>query len=123
MQQPTPFTLVEAQAGKLRMASNAAVRIMCLDDDGTVFLRRGLSGVMAAPSAQNILPQLNALAGEVLANSAMAPADIAARLHALQLSCKPVEAKQIEWACVRLGDVRVFTDGEDIIVTRQNIEV
>lgn len=120
--QPTPFTIVRSDTGAHPpVATNGAVRLMCLDADGQLSLRRGISGMMAAPMVEKILPQLNALAGELLANSAMDPAEIAARLHALQLACRPPEQRNIEWAYAELDGVRVYVDGADVIVTRQDL--
>lgn len=96
---------------------------MCLDADGEVRLRRGIRTAMAAPMAERVLPHLNALAGELLANSAMPAEEVAARLHALQLACTPAEPQHVEWAYVEIAGVRVYTDGKDVIVTRQDLLV
>lgn len=123
MQQPAPFHLVNTPPSALRVATNGQIRLTVLEPDGKLFLRRGLTGVMAAPTAQTIIPQLNQLAGELLQHSDMPAEDVAARLHALQMFCKPHETQKIEWACASLNGVNVFTDGVDIIVTTQDLRV
>lgn len=122
MDQPTPFTIVRSEAHP-PLATNGAVRLMCLDADGAISLRRGIKGALAQPTAETMLPALNALAGELLSNSAMPAADVAARLHALQLACSPPAPQHLEWAFVELDGVRVYTDGVDVIVTRQDLRI
>lgn len=122
MSQPVPFHLVRADNG-LTVATNGAVRLTCLDDGGAVKLRRGICGVMAGPVVEKVLPLLNQLAGELLQNSAMDPVEVAARLHALQMLCKPQAPQHLEWAYTELDGVRVYTDGQDVIVTRQDLRI
>lgn len=122
VQQPTPFTIVRAE-GLPPVATNGACRLMCLDAGGELRLRRGIRGVFGAPVAEKILPHLNALAGELLAHSDMAPADVAARLHALQMVCAPPPLPNVEWAYAELNGVRVYTDGVDVILTQQDLQV
>ncbi|WP_137921698.1 hypothetical protein [Hydrogenophaga sp. 2FB] len=121
MGKPTPFTIVRNE-GMPPVATNGATRLMCLDADGEVRLRRAIRTVMVAPMAERLIPQLNALSGELLANT-MSAEDVAARLHALQLSCTPIEPQHVEWAYVEIAGVRVYTDGTDVIVTRQDLLV
>ena len=118
--QPTPFTLVKRE-GAPSVATNGTTALVCLDAGGIVMLRRGITGEFGAPTAEKILPHLNALAGELLANSAMPPLEVAARLHALQLACKPPEFQNTEWAFAELDGVRVYVDGSTVVVTRQDL--
>lgn len=122
MTQPTPFHLVGKPGGPT-VATNGAMRLTCLDADGVVRLRRGIRGVMAGPVVEKVLPLLNQLAGELLANSAMEPDEVAARLHALQMMCKPPAPQHVEWAYAELDGVRVYTDGQDVVVTRQDMQI
>lgn len=121
-QQPTPFTIVRTD-GAPTVATNGSTRLTCLDADGWVSLRRGVRGALAAPAVEKILPQLNALAGDLLARSDMPAEEVAARLHALQQACRPPEPEHLEWAYVELAGVRVYTDGVDVIVTRQDLRI
>lgn len=120
--QPVPFDLVRAE-GLPTVATNGALRMVCLDADGVLRLRRGIRGAVAGPLAETLLPQLNALAGELLSNSGMTHQELAARLHALQLVCKPAPRQNVEWAYAELDGVRVYTDGTDVIVTRQDLAI
>jgi hypothetical protein len=122
MTQPAPFHLVRHE-GRPTVATNGATRLMCLDAGGVVKLRRGIRGVVAGPVVERVLPLLNQLAGELLANSTMAPAEVAARLHALQALCQPVEPQNLEWAYAELDGVRVYVDGQDVVVTRQDLSI
>jgi hypothetical protein len=120
--QKTPFTIVRRE-GMPDAATNGQTLLMCLDEGGKVFLRRGIKGVMQGPLAEKLLPQLNQLSGELLANPELSPADIAARLHALQLNCVVPEQQSIEWTVAELDGVRVYTDGTQIYLTKQDLVV
>lgn len=117
-----PFTLVHRE-GKTPVASNGTVGLTCPDEGGVVFLRRGIRVTRAAPLGERVLPLLNELAGQVLADPTMPAHEIRARLHALQLQC--VESKQVnvEWAVAELDGVRCYTDGETVLLTRQDLRV
>jgi len=121
-QQPAPFHLVR-QDGGLNVATNGTLMLTCLDAGGVVKLRRGIRGAVAGPVVEKLLPQLNQLAGELLQNSAMEPAEVAARLHALQQLCKPTPPQHVEWAYVELDGVRVYTDGAAVLVTREDLRI
>lgn len=119
---PVPFELVRTE-GMPVVATNGSLRLVCLDDGGVLRLRRGIRGTVAGPLAETVVPLLNALAGELLASSDMQPAELAARLHALQMVCKPPPKQHLEWAYAELDGVRVYTDGVDVIVTKQDLKV
>lgn len=118
---PAPFEVVR-QEGMPDVASNGTIGLVVLDG-GKMWRRRGISTSAIAPPGERILPLLNALAGELLANPEMAPEEVAARLHALQLLCKPAEVQRMEWAVGELDGVRVYTDGEKIVLTRQDLTI
>lgn len=122
MTQPTAFSIVHRPDAP-SVATNGSTRLMCLDAGGKLSLRRAICGGLGAPTAERIVPALNALAGELLANSAMPPADIAARLHALQQVCQPPPARHMEWAYAELDGVRCYTDGVDVILTKQDLSI
>lgn len=119
---PIPFTVVR-QAGGPPVASNGSTRLTCLDEGGQVKLRRGIRGAFGGPLAERVLPKLNALAGELLKRHDMPAEELAAHLHALQAVCQPAPSQHIEWAYAELDGVRVYTDGVDIIVTRQDLTI
>jgi hypothetical protein len=120
--QPTPFTIVRAP-DQPAVATNGRVAITCPDAGGHVFLRRGIRGSIGAPVVERILPAINALAGELVANSQMEPLEVAARLHALQLACVPPQPQHTEWAVAELDGVRAYTDGATVVLTRQDMTV
>lgn len=122
MSKPAPFVIVKNQSMP-DVATNGVVRLMCLDEGGRVVLRRGVSGLMASPVAEKLIPLLNQLAGELIENAEMPAGDVQARLHALQLACQPKEPQAIEWAFAELDGVRVYTDGTDMIMTRRDLTV
>ena len=118
--QPTPFTMVR-QEGIPDAASNGQVCLMCLDEGGVTKLRRGMQVTTQGPLAEKMLPHLNQLAGELLANPQLQSYEVAARLHALQLACLPPVTKTAEWAFAELDGVRVYTDGKLIYLTRRDL--
>lgn len=122
MSHPKPFTIVRPADGPVT-ASNGQLRLTCLEADGAVALRRGVRGALGAPPAEKLLAGLNALAGDVLQRLDMPPEEVAARLHALQMACNVPAPVNLEWAYVRLGDVYVYTDGTDVVVTRQDLQI
>jgi hypothetical protein len=122
LDQPVPFQIVRNE-GQPAVATNGAVAITCPDAGGRVFLRRGLRGSIGSPVVERILPALNQLAGELVANSQMDPGEVAARLHALQLACAPRQQQAIEWAVAELDGVRAYTDGSTVVLTRQDMAI
>jgi hypothetical protein len=120
--QPTPFQIVRTP-DQPEVATNGRVAITCPDAGGRVFLRRGVRGSIGAPVVERILPALNALAGELVANTQMEPGEVAARLHALQLACVPPKQQNTEWAVAELDGVRAYTDGATVVLTRQDMTV
>ena len=68
--QPAPF-VIDRQPDGVIVASDGTLQVIALDAAATMFLRRGISGLQAGPVAEKVLPQLNALAGDLLARSDM----------------------------------------------------
>lgn len=119
MSQPVPFEIIEQDG--VRVASNGTVRLSLLDSSGRLFKRRGVSGLAMKPAAEVLIPQLNAFAGELLANPATLAADALARLLAIAGLVPVAEPQKHEWAVAELDGVRVYTDGANVVVTRQEL--
>lgn len=120
-QQPTPFEIVTGPDG-MRVASNGRLRLTVLDPRGKLFRRRAIRGIAAKPAAEVLLPQINALAGELLASPGLTGAELQARLHAIAGTLVTEEPRRVEWAVAELAGVRVYVDGETVIVTTLNLE-
>lgn len=119
MNQPVPFEIIEQDT--VRVASNGTVRLSMLDPAGRLFKRRGVSGLAMKPAAEVLIPQLNAFAGELLANPAMPAADAVARMLAIAGLVPTAEPQKHEWAVAELDGVRVYTDGTSVVVTKQDL--
>ena len=117
--QPIPFEIV-SQDG-VRVATNGGLRMSLLEDDGRLFKRRGVSGLALKPAAEIVLPLLNGLAGELLANPLMPNEELTAKLIALTGFARSEKPVNHEWAVAQIGDVYVYTDGQDVVVTRKDL--
>lgn len=119
MAQPTPFEIVEH--GGVRVASNGVASLSLLDAGGLLFRRRGVRGLQTAPAAEVLIPQLNQLAGELLANPETTAAEAVARVMAIAGTVRFAEPEHSEWAVAELDGVRVYHDGSNVIVTREDL--
>lgn len=119
-EQPPAFEIVEAGPGH-RVASNGALSLSLLAEGGRLFRRRGVVGLASKPAGELVLPQLNALAGELLANPTMPADEMIGRLLALAGLVPVTKPRRIEWAVAELDGVRVYTDGAAVIVTKQDL--
>lgn len=119
MSDPTPFEIVERDGAK--HASNGAMTLSLLDGDGLLFRRRAVKTTSTTPPTEAVLPRLNELAGELLANPEMPPDAITRRLLDLAETIGPRPSQRIEWAVARLDGVSVYVDGTNVIVTRQDL--
>lgn len=119
MSQPTPFEIVEQDG--VRVASNGQRTVTLLDAGGRIFRRRGITGISARPVGEIVLPQLNELAGDLLKQLDMPAAELTQRLQALIAQATPTEPVHIEWAVVELKGVRVYVDGENVVVTERDL--
>lgn len=118
--QPAPFEI--ATVDGISVASNGSTTLtVYTEEGGALFRRRAVKAVKAAPPAEALLPQINALAGELLARLDMPAAELSERLHALAASVAPQVPQQIEWAVAELGGVRAYFDGVNVILTRQDL--
>ena len=118
----TPFTLVKRD-GQPMVASNGKVALTCPDEGGVMKLRRGIRATSAAPVGERLIPYLNELSGLLLADPTMPAHELGSRLHALQMQCQPRVEENVEWAYAELDGVRCFTDGETIVLTRQDLRI
>lgn len=119
MPQPIPFEIIQQDG--VSVASNGAIRLSMLDAGGRLFKRRGVSGLTIKPAAEVLIPQLNALAGELLAKPDTAASEARARLLAIAGLVNTAEPQQHEWAVAELDGVRVYTDGANVVVTKQDL--
>jgi len=119
MAQPIPFEIADRDG--VRVASNGSIRLSVFEPDGQLFLRRGITGLSAKSAADVLIPRLNALAGELLANPGMPAADAVGKLMAIGGLVPTAEPKHIEWAVVSIDGVNVYTDGVDVIVSRKEL--
>ena len=118
--QPEPFTIVNADG--VSVGSNGRATLTVYPGEGArLFARRAVKTVRTPPAAEGVLPQLNQLAGELLANPAMPPAEVAARLQHLAAAVVPPAAQHVEWVVGELDGVRVYSDGVNAILTRKEM--
>ncbi len=117
---PVPFEIT--QQGGLPVASNGAVRLVGLDG-ATLKRRRGISGLALKPAAETVIPQLNALCGELLSNLAMNAEEVAGRIMAIAGSIPTADPVRTEWIIGELNGVKVYTDGQSIVLTTQDLSI
>lgn len=118
-----PFEVVEADGRKV--ATNGAVTLSVLDDlagAARVFRRRAIKGMSMAPSGEMALPLLNQLAGDVLADLSMPAHVLAQRLAQIAERVQPKQPEPVEWAVAEIDGVRIYFDGANVVVTRQNLQ-
>jgi len=118
----TPFTLVKKE-GSPPVASNGTLALTCPDEGGVIKLRRGIRTSSQAPLGERMIPFLNELAGLLLEHPAMPAHEIASRLHALQMQCQPPVQENVEWAFAELDGVRCYTDGQVVVLTKQDLRI
>jgi hypothetical protein len=117
---PVPFEITDMEGGKV--ASNGVITLILEEADGRMFKRRAVSGIAMKSPTDVLIPQLNAFQGELLASPDMKPIDAVNRLLAIAGSMPTAEPVKHEWAVVELGDVKVFTDGKHVVVTRRDLQ-
>ena len=119
--QPDPFEIAERDGVRVATDGVLTVALMAPGGEGRLFRRRGVRGLaMSAPGAR-VLPELNRLAGDLLAQLDMPPEALAARLHELLVMAAPVEPQRVEWAVAELDGVRVYVGQGSVIVTRDDL--
>lgn len=119
--QAVSFEIHRDDATGHQAASNGQMLLVLRDPAGRVFRRRGVRGLMRGTPADVLLPKLNEFLGELLQQPDMTPQAAAARLQAIAglLPCDPPQ--HIEWAVVQLDDVYVYSDGANVIVTKEDL--
>lgn len=118
---PVPFEIHRDEATGHQAASNGQLLLVLRDPAGRIFRRRGVRGLMRGTPADVLLPKLNEFLGELLQQPNMSPQAAAARLQAIAglLPCDPPQ--QIEWAVMQLDDVYVYSDGANVVVTKEDL--
>ena len=120
MDKPVPWEFVHSDAA--HVASNGDVRVILLDTDGCLFARRGVKQVgMGGCAAEAVLPKLNELAGGILQRPDMPAAELREQLIALAGLAYVPQPQHVEWAVVELDGVRVYCNGSEVVVTRQDL--
>lgn len=120
LEQPVPFRIFEGADG-VKVASNGTARITVLDDGGRLQLRRAIKGLALKPPAELLIPALNGLTTELLATPEMPAEAAVGRLLQIVGMVPLTKPRNVEWAMATLGDVHVYTDGVDVIVTRAEL--
>ncbi|MCA0240204.1 MAG: hypothetical protein LCI02_05035 [Proteobacteria bacterium] len=120
-QQPIAFETVIGPDGTA-VASNGQLRVIVPGGSGgRLFRRRGLRGLAMKTAAEQLVPQLNALAGELLQHPGMPAQEAVGRLLALAGTVHVDEPQRVEWVVAELNGVRVYADGVSVIVTTQDL--
>lgn len=119
--QPNPF-VIEQHADAM-VASNGQTIVIAPDQGASMFLRRGVRGLPGGPVAEKLLPQINLLAGDLLARSDMPASELQARLHILMAACEQPEPQNVECLVAELDGVRAYVQQGRVILTRQDITV
>lgn len=120
LKHPVPFEIIEQDNG-MRVASNGTLRMMVLGAEGKLFRRRAITGIQAKPAAEMLIPLLNGLATDLLAQPDMPAQEAVSRLLALAGLVPITEPKRQEWVVAELNRVRVYTDGANVVVTTQEM--
>ena len=121
MSKPIPWEFARSEGA--HVASNGTTQVILLDTkDGRVFARRAVKQVgMGVCAAESVLPKLNALAGEILQRPDMTPTELREQLVAIAGLVNVTPPQHVEWAVVELDGVRVYCNGSEVVVTRQDL--
>jgi hypothetical protein len=116
-----PWDIVRLDA--VHVAYSATQRLVLRDvRSGRIFLRRGLRGIgLGGAAASRVLPQLNALAGELLQRQDMPGDELGERLRGLAALAHVPPPEPVEMAVAELDGVRVYVVGPEIVVTREDL--
>lgn len=117
---PIPFEIVEEE--NMRVASNGTLRLVVLGGEGKVFRRRAVTGIQTRPPAEILIPQLNALATELLSRPDMPAHEAVGRVMAVAGMVPMTEPKRVEWVVGELHGVRVYTDGANVLMTTEDLK-
>lgn len=119
--QPAPFEIVEQDG--IKLAANGRIKLTVLDEGGKLFRRRAIKGLSTGGAGEAILPRLNQLAGDLLAQLDMPADELQRRIHELLSIATPPAPQHIEWAVAELNGVRVYVDGETVLVTQRDLQL
>lgn len=119
---PQPFEITALGEGGGRVAFNGAARLTVLEADALLFRRRAVKVSTAKPPAETVLPLLNELAGQLVADLSIDGETLSARLAHIAQQIKPTPSTQVEWAVAELNGVRVYFDGHDVVVTQRDLQ-
>lgn len=104
-----------------RHGTDGVVTVSLLAQDGRMFKRRGVKGMLRAMPGDKVLPRLNELAGELLNNLDMDGDTLALKLHALAELCKVPKPVEVNMLVAELSGVRVYQYGQHVIITYQDL--
>lgn len=121
MSQPFEITPLPGDGGG-RVAFNGATRLTVLEADARLFRRRAVKVSTTKPPAETVLPLLNELAGQLVADLSIDGETLSARLAHIAQQIKPTTSTQVEWAVAELNGVRVYFDGQDVVVTQRDLQ-
>lgn len=116
---PAPFEIVERDG--CHFGANGTQRVALLDAEGRMFRRRGVKGLTSRTAADLLLPKINQFAGELLAQPDMPAREAVQRLRAIAGLVPTTEPQRVEWLVAELAGVRVYCDGENVVVTREDL--
>lgn len=118
--QPLPFEIGEGEGVRVGVNGSTSLSIFA-DEGGRLFRRRGVKGLAGKPPAEAILPHLNALAGDLLANLEMPREELMNRLKELTALAAPPPTRNVEWIVGELKGVRCYFDGKNAFLTEKDL--
>lgn len=120
MADPVPFEIVSQ--GGVRVASNGRLRVCTFENESVAMVKvRAISGLAVRPAAESVIPQLNQLAGELLRKPDTPPEEIRNRLIAMSGTVNVPQPMRHEWLKVTVDDWKIYTDGEQVVVTKNEL--
>lgn len=116
-----PFEVIEQPTG-VRVASNGHHRVVVELRGAEVLRRRAIKGIAMQTAGEVLRPQLNELVGELAANPETKAKDAVARLLAIAGTVSVRETVNVEWLLIKVGSLRVYVAGADVIVTDRDLQ-
>jgi hypothetical protein len=96
---------------------------VCEELDAKFSRRRGIRGIGLRTPAEQVVPQLNKLAGDLVARLDMPAGELRARLIALIEIASPPERQNVEFLRVDVGGLNVFVDATTVIISRKDLQI
>lgn len=120
---PIPFEIVP-QAGGQRIASDGHIALVVLEDlpEAQIFRRRSVSGLPLKPAAEVLVPQLNQLAGELLAAPATTAEQARQRLLAIAGTVQVADPVRSEAVVCQVDGLHIYISGTAVVVTRKDLK-